>query len=243
MSQTGPISSRYFKDTNTLLYSYLSVLPLFILYEILIIISQPDSSAIVRISVDVWFKSIFMALGLNALSFTFYIAALAGAVILYKSRRKLTSIKPVYFFWMLLEAVVYAIVFALLISSAVNLLLNISADGSFSSFTKLQLLALSLGAGLYEELFFRVILVGVLVWLFSKVFEKKWLVYFTAAILAATLFSAVHYIGEYGDSFALGSFLFRFLFGLALNVIYVIRGFGMAAWTHALYDIIVILGS
>lgn len=243
MSNAGPISSQYFKDTNTLLYSYLSVLPLFILYEVLIIISQPDSAAIVRISVDVWFKSIFMMLGVDALSFTFYLAAIAGAVILYKSRYRLTSIKPVYFFWMLLEAVFYAILFALMISTAVTLLLNMMPDGSFASFTKLQLLALSLGAGLYEELFFRVILVGVLVWLFSRIFEKKWIVYFIAAILAATLFSAVHYIGEYGDSFTLGSFLFRFLFGLALNVIYVIRGFGMAAWTHALYDIIVVLGS
>lgn len=243
MSQTGPNFSRYFKDTNTLLYSYLSVLPLFILYEVLIIISQPDSAAIVRISVDVWFKTIFMALGVDALSFTFYIAAIVGAVILYKSRHRLSSIKPVYFFWMLLEAVFYAILFALLISTAVTLLLNMTPDGSFSSFTKLQMLALSLGAGLYEELFFRVILVGLLVWLFSKVFEKKWVAYLIAAILAAMLFSAVHYIGEYGDSFTLGSFLFRFLFGLALNVIYVIRGFGMAAWTHALYDIIVILGS
>jgi len=58
--------------------------------------------------------------------------------------------------------------------------------------------------------------------------------------LSALLFSAVHYIGSMGDAFTLGSFLYRFLFGLILNGIYVWRGFGVAAWTHAIYDIMVI---
>jgi hypothetical protein len=43
-----------------------------------------------------------------------------------------------------------------------------------------------------------------------------------------------------GDAFTMGSFLYRFLFGLILNGIYVWRGFGVAAWTHAIYDIMVI---
>ncbi|RLB78811.1 MAG: CPBP family intramembrane metalloprotease, partial [Deltaproteobacteria bacterium] len=53
------------------------------------------------------------------------------------------------------------------------------------------------------------------------------------------LFSLVHYIGTYGDAFTLASFTFRFLFGLALNVLFIVRGFGIAAWTHALYDVMV----
>ena len=106
--------------------------------------------------------------------------------------------------------------------------------------SKLQLFALSLGAGLYEELFFRVILISVLVFLISRVLSKKWLAYLVSALIAAFLFSTVHYIGEFGDPFTIGSFLFRFLFGLALNGIYVLRGFGTAAWTHALYDLLVI---
>ncbi|MDX1672858.1 MAG: CPBP family intramembrane glutamate endopeptidase, partial [Balneolaceae bacterium] len=57
---------------------------------------------------------------------------------------------------------------------------------------------------------------------------------------AALIFSGVHYIGVFGDPFTVGTFLFRFLFGLALNGIYIYRGFGMAAWTHAIYDMMVI---
>ena len=48
----------YFSDTKNLLYSFLISLPLFLAYELLILISQPDASQIVRISVDSWFKSI-----------------------------------------------------------------------------------------------------------------------------------------------------------------------------------------
>ncbi|MEX2586066.1 MAG: CPBP family glutamic-type intramembrane protease, partial [Balneolaceae bacterium] len=107
--------------------------------------------------------------------------------------------------------------------------------------TKLQLLALSLGAGLYEELFFRVILVSLLVWAFSKIISRRWIASWTAVLVAAACFSLAHYLGAYGDPFTLNSFLFRFLFGLALNFIYLYRGFGMAAWTHAIYDLLVVL--
>jgi hypothetical protein len=42
-----------------------------------------------------------------------------------------------------------------------------------------------------------------------------------------------------GDAFTLHSFLFRFLAGLILNVLYLLRGFGIAAYTHAFYDLLV----
>ena len=60
--------------------------------------------------------------------------------------------------------------------------------------------------------------------------------------MGALLFSAVHYIGALGDAFTLPSFMFRFLFGLALNVVFLVRGFGIAAWTHALYDVMIVTG-
>jgi len=109
------------------------------------------------------------------------------------------------------------------------------------SLSILQQFALSLGAGLYEELFFRVILVSGLLFVLKQFVNKTYLAYALAMILAAGIFSFVHYIGALGDPFTIGSFLFRFLFGLALNAIYIWRGFGMAAWTHAIYDLMVIV--
>jgi hypothetical protein len=195
----------------------------------------------VRISVDAWFKTLFNFLGFNTISATLLVAAVIGAIIVFNKRDQLKQLKGRYFGYMLVEALFYAVFVSLLIGTFLGSILNIAGDGSLYGMSKPQLIALSLGAGLYEELFFRVILVGLLVLLFKKIFNQKKYVYSLAAIIAALLFSGVHYIGEYADTLALSSFLFRFLFGLALNVIYVTRGFGMAAWTHAIYDLIVIM--
>jgi hypothetical protein len=62
-----------------------------------------------------------------------------------------------------------------------------------------------------------------------------------AAILAALLFSAFHYVGPYAYPLELQSFTFRFLAGLAFSGLYLVRGFGIAAWTHALYDVFLVL--
>ncbi|MDZ7806078.1 MAG: CPBP family glutamic-type intramembrane protease [Gracilimonas sp.] len=231
---------QYFENTNNLLYSFLVSLPLFFLYEVLILISQPSADAIVRISVDVWIKSLFTSIGVSAISFSLLIIAVVGLFIIYKERERLKTLKFVYFPLLLLEATIYAIVVAFISQSLVSFMLNMAASDPISTLTTTQKLALSLGAGLYEELFFRVILVTLFILIFTKVFGKKWAAVVAAVVLSALLFSAVHYIGTMGDAFTLGSFLYRFLFGLILNGIYVWRGFGVAAWTHAIYDIMVI---
>lgn len=237
--QANPVK-KYLESTHSLLYSYLISLPLLLLYEVLIFIAQPDSNEVVRISVDVWIKTLFSQFGHDVMSITLIFVGLLGIFILYRERHKLDTLKTSYFLYMLVEASVYAFLLALIISQTVSSLLQIVQMNPTDSLTTLQKLALSLGAGLYEELFFRVILVSALIYVFNLLIKTKWAAITTAVLLAAFLFSLVHYIGDMGDTFTTGSFLFRFLFGLALNGIYVWRGFGMAAWTHALYDIMVI---
>ncbi|HEX6983308.1 MAG TPA: CPBP family intramembrane glutamic endopeptidase [Balneolaceae bacterium] len=239
MSAFGNSINHYFSSTRSLLYSYLISLPLLLLYEILIFVSQPAAEQVVRISVDIWIKTLFSYIGQDVLSITLIFIALLGVFVLYRERNRLSSLRIGYFFTMLLEAAVYAFVLALLISATVAGLLQMQIS-PVENMSLLQQMALSLGAGLYEELFFRVILVSALLFIFKKLFAKKYMAYAFAMVLAAVLFSLAHYIGELGDPFTLGSFLFRFLFGLALNAIYIWRGFGMAAWTHAIYDLMVI---
>lgn len=141
---------------------------------------------------------------------------------------------------MLAESVFYSVLITITIHVFLDALLMAGASTELESLNILQLYALSLGAGLYEELFFRVILVSLL-FLFFKLFTKnKSAVAILSIVGAALIFSGVHYIGFYGDTFTMHSFLFRFFFGLGLNLIYVNRGFGMAAWTHAVYDLIVV---
>lgn len=241
MSKINQSIKQYFSTTHSLIYSYLISLPLLLLYEVLIFISQPSSEQVVRISVDVWIKTLFAYFSQDVLSITLILVALFGMYTLYRERKKLASLKFSYFMTMLIEASVYAFLLSILITITVSNLLQMIQLSPVESLSLLQQMALSLGAGLYEELFFRVILVSALLWVFKYFFSKKTYAYIFAILLAAIIFSLVHYIGSMGDPFTFGSFLFRFLFGLALNAIYLWRGFGMAAWTHALYDLMVIV--
>jgi len=240
---TTPIH-RYHSLTKGLLYSFLAALPLFIIYEVLIILTAPSAEVVVRISVDVWFKQLLQFIGLDALNISLLLVLIAGIFILIRKRRELNQVKLRYFGFILLESTIWAIIVALVSSSLTNWILPgmaIQSSGTIVHLSYIQELALSLGAGLYEELFFRVFLVSVFIWIFGKWFgPKSWANYVSAILLSAVLFSAIHYTGNMGDPFTMSSFLFRFLFGVILNGIYVWRGFGVAAWTHALYDVIVI---
>ena len=240
---TSPVH-RYHVLTKGLLYSFLAALPLFIIYEVLIMLTAPTTEVVVRISVDVWFKQLLQLFGLDALNISLLLVLVAGIFILIRKRGELNELRVGYFGVILVESTFWAILVAFVSSSLTNWILPGMAEQSTGSSVQLsyiQELALSLGAGLYEELFFRVLLVSLFIWIFSKWFgAKSWASYISAILLSAVLFSAVHYTGNMGDPFTMSSFLFRFLFGVILNGIYVWRGFGVAAWTHALYDVIII---
>jgi len=100
-------------------------------------------------------------------------------------------------------------------------------------------LVLYCGAGIYEELVFRAFLLSLLIAAFSLIFQRRKAAVAAAAILGALLFSMFHYIGSGGDAFSLGSFVQRALGGLYFSVLFVTRGFGVTAASHALYDIFV----
>jgi Type II CAAX prenyl endopeptidase Rce1-like len=103
------------------------------------------------------------------------------------------------------------------------------------------LLMLSLGAGIYEELLFRVLLVGALAWVAQQGLGwRPQIAGGAAALVGALLFAAFHYIGAYGDPLEVYSFVFRTIGGLFFSVLYLLRGFGITAWTHALYDVFLV---
>jgi hypothetical protein len=115
---------------------------------------------------------------------------------------------------------------------------------------------MSMGAGFYEELAFRVLLFGLgakaLVWLFARqemglvqrsmrLSLKAVLIMLVWAVLSAAVFSGVHYLGSLGDAIDVPSFVFRMVLGLALTLIFMTRGFAAAVWAHALYDVWVLV--
>jgi membrane protease YdiL (CAAX protease family) len=103
-----------------------------------------------------------------------------------------------------------------------------------------QKLILYCGAGIYEELVFRGFLLGLLVLGFTHVSGwKRTPAIISAAIVASLLFSLFHYIGPASDPFTFRSFVQRVLGGLYFSALFLTRGFGVTAASHALYDILV----
>jgi hypothetical protein len=101
---------------------------------------------------------------------------------------------------------------------------------------------LALGAGVYEELVFRVLLVSAIALIARRVLHWRPVIAgAVSVVVSATIFAAFHYIGPYGDPLRLDSFVFRLIGGLAFSLLYVTRGFGITAWTHALYDLMVLV--
>jgi hypothetical protein len=101
---------------------------------------------------------------------------------------------------------------------------------------------LSLGAGLYEEIAFRVGLYGVgrrlvLALMPEALPGQRLMVSLGWAAFSAAVFSGWHYMGQFGEPFELRSFVFRWVCGCVFTLIYVFRGFAPVVWTHALYDI------
>jgi membrane protease YdiL (CAAX protease family) len=101
---------------------------------------------------------------------------------------------------------------------------------------------MSLGAGVYEETVFRLgIMAGVAAVLQTVVGFARWIAVAVALAISALIFSAMHHIPPYGDPFSVGVFLFRALAGVFFGLLFYFRGFAVAVYTHALYDLYVLL--
>jgi hypothetical protein len=95
------------------------------------------------------------------------------------------------------------------------------------------------GAGLYEEVLFRLLMLPIAVWAFERLGCSTLAAGFCALLLSSLLFSGAHYVGPLGDTFTLYSFTFRAVAGLFFALLFLLRGFGIAAGTHFFYDVLV----
>lgn len=239
----------YLKATKTATWGFVAAMPLLVLYEVMVLMVNAGRTAEVRVGADVWIKGLMSLLGDWGMLGLSVAILMIGGWIFFRDRKQSIPLKPRWFGFLILESLLYAIVLALLVSTTVGAVFNgagvavaglSQAVADSPPIDRLTMFVLSLGAGLYEELVFRVVLVGGLFWVLKRFLPLAWQAYVIAALVGAFLFSLVHYLGPLGDPFTLASFTFRFLFGLALNGVFLLRGFGAAAWTHALYDVLVV---
>lgn len=202
-----------------------------------------------RNGADVLLKSLFLSFGGQHGLLAFNAALLgAGAVLVVRDmRRNGQGLQPGVFLGMAAESAVGGLVFGMVAGTLTALLLRgapalmVAWQGTTSFDLPTQLM-ISLGAGIYEELLFRVLMVGTLAWVGRRLLGWSPLVAgIVATLVGAVLFSAFHYVGPYGDALELGSFTFRAVAGVLFSAMYLLRGLGITAWTHALYDVFLTL--
>ena len=228
----------YLLKSKTSFYSFLFTLPLFFLYEVNILFLSWDDILVVRNGADFLMRNIlesFDIYGLYGLGLVFFLGLLVTYIFFIKEDQQ-QEINVNFLFMMLAESMLWSVVLYFLLFKFMVLLMNPVGK------TILQQVTLAIGAGIYEEFLFRVLLIaglsGILgfVFMWGKTFKS-----IIAVVLSGGIFSAFHFMGEYGDFFSMELFLIRFFAGLILGVLYMYRGFGITAYTHSIYDLIVLI--
>lgn len=135
------------------------------------------------------------------------------------------------------------------IAFVISLMQSGLPQGNQSSFSLLPLLfAMRSGAGFFEELLCRVILLGGTFWVLKRCEMEESKSSLIAIIFSSLVFAEIHYfhffpgLGQHfgivdnpDNPYTIGGFAFRFLSGGFLGWVYLKKGFGVAAWSHALY--------
>lgn len=95
-----------------------------------------------------------------------------------------------------------------------------------------------LGAGVYEETLFRLLLFSGLWWVFQQAAFPGWWAGILAVVGSSLAFASAHHLGPHGDPLQAPTFLFRALAGVAFALLYWLRGFGITVGAHAGYDVL-----
>ena len=228
-------------DPRNLLSSLLLVFPLLLVYQVGVLFTLPMLNG-----ADFLTVFLFRNLGLTTAQYLAYTGVVAGlfAVAVAMLRRK-QRFDPKIVIPVFLESAIYALTMGSLIIFVMTRLFGISpqlAGGMMQQQGFLTRLVMALGAGVYEETVFRLILLGGLVALGERLLGlTRWVALVIGLTISALLFSAMHHIPPYGDPLHLGIFTFRVLAGVCFGMLFWFRGFAVAVYTHALYDLYVLL--
>ncbi|MEO1236912.1 MAG: CPBP family intramembrane glutamic endopeptidase [Planctomycetota bacterium] len=251
----------YWDRTQWPLQSLYFLLPLLIAYEIGAVVFAPEGDErLPLIYAERMLGQFFEWLGATG----YYLPGVATVVVLmclHVARRDPWRPEPRLYLVMLVEAALLAaplFVFSLVITrpppeaSAALPGLSVLLASTGQAATGLEGVAswkeglvFSIGAGIYEELVFRLIVIALAHILLSDVLAlpKAWSAGGAIAI-SAVLFALYHPFDSHlpwaWDSGDWGRFAFYVMAGLYFAAIYVYRGFGIVAGTHAIYDVMVI---
>jgi membrane protease YdiL (CAAX protease family) len=239
IAQDGPTTAAagYWRESRRPLVSLVFITPLLIVYEIGILAMGTEAA---RNGVDVWLRTLLEWIGFGQY---FLLPALTVCILLawqYASREP-WRVSAGVLYGMAMECVLLAVCLRLILQFQ-TALLSIGSPGEPLALSVSSSLGASitfLGAGIYEELLFRLILLTGAIWTLHYFGLTPRASTLAAVFITSLLFSIAHYVGPYGEPFDLFGFSFRFVAGVFFCVLFVFRGFGIAAGAHAGYDILV----
>jgi membrane protease YdiL (CAAX protease family) len=219
--------------------------PLLIGYEIGVLTLGSEQAASLRNGADAWLRD-----GLGTIGLTHPVAAPAFVVLLLavwflRQRDSIPDDTPNLCLGMALESVAAALVlwglsrlYAPLLDR-LGVVLSTSADSPPLNTVVIGQVVTYVGAGIYEEVVFRLALFGLLRGVLTAAQVPARTAVALAAVTAAVLFAAAHHVGAHGEHIDGFNFLFRVLAGLYFTALYQFRGFGIAVGAHACYDVLV----
>ena len=240
---TGVVG-RYLTDSRNPLNTVLLLLPIFLIYSAGLLMTGGVRNGVDLVS-DLVRGWVFR--GDDQSYLLFNLTGMVVVVLVAFVLREQGQFRPGIYLVVLAEGTLYGLLLGSLVPRVLGLLpvapprmaLAAGASGPVGLFDGV---ILSLGAGLWEELVFRWLLLGGMVRLLTRALKRPAVTAWVVGVLVSSvLFSALHYVGSLGDSFTLYSFLFRFLSGGIFSLIFGLRGLAVVVYTHAVYDIMVVV--
>ncbi|HHT9130305.1 MAG TPA: CPBP family intramembrane glutamic endopeptidase [Candidatus Brocadiaceae bacterium] len=227
----------YFHRSKSLANSFLFILPLLILYEVGIAM---QGSSIKNVA-DIIIKTPFSIFGKNgSLIFNSLVIVFLFISVFYIEKKYQFS--SIIFIPMLTESLAYALFIGYGVGFIVYKVLFTYTLAKPFSMDKFLGIILSVGAGVYEEIVFRLLLLSALYFIFTNLLKiNKPIGVTISVILGALVFTSMHYLGALSDNFTYTNFTFRLLSGLVLSTIFMLRGLGIAVYTHSIYDVLSVL--
>ena len=230
--------SQYLTVSKSPLYSFIFTLPLFLLYEVgIFLISSRDIDQL-RNGADVLMRQVLESFGIYGMygfGGTFLIGFLI-AFIRQKKNLRTSEIESRFLLIMFFESIAWATLLVIMMIK-IPTFLSLSNEDHL-----IQQVVLAIGAGIYEEFVFRVLLISGLAIFFGLIFNwGEFGKSFLSVIISSAIFSIFHFFGSYGDTFSFPLFFVRFFAGIFLAMIYIFRGFGITAYAHSIYDLFVLV--
>lgn len=249
----------YWAETQRPLSSLVFLLPLLVGYEAALISASDGATAGLRNGADAWMRGWLLQAGIR-FPWVLPVGVAAGLLGWHLVRRDAWRVRLHTQLGMLAES----LLFALLLIICGQTLHMAFATGSTPAaclaqveLSAAQIRTISyLGAGLYEESLFRLLLLPGLYGLGRLLRMGRGPSGFVAVVASSLIFAAAHYLPSDGSALSPASyacametvrshselwygFAFRGMAGIAFGTLFVLRGFGVTVGSHAFYDVLV----